>query len=727
MRRILDAYRANLIGELGMRVENTLAELEQQMFRRAEIARDNESQAQRMLALHVLRRQRGDLLPRMLEILETQLAQLRLPPPAQDPAAARVEFHNLSLVEDEAMDREVALRGIIRRHETRSHTALYLLGQRFGVLAGAPAFDSARIPAGPQSLCHTLRDAAPVLQLDLESQLLLYRVFDHRGMNEYDDWLGALNALLADAGVLPGLMFLPPRTRAERSASNAAPEPPPVPAATHGGDPQPLTDWYGQTTPSAWATPFATGPGPAAGDAAAFAGLQQMLSGHRARNAAAYPPTHDFPAGGTPLPTGDVLSALRTLQSQPVQATPGTPHRTVRDLRELLLTQARQRHGPDARLAPQDDDVLELLGLLYEHIQREVQRDAPTNELLVRLQAPVAQAALRDNGFFVRPQHPARELLNSVAESGAAWLGEDGGDPHLAQRLRQSVDHVIAHYDGDERVFEQANREVQGHFQAAARKAEVAERRHVEAARGRDRLEMAKLRATEAIDDALKQRQPPKFVQALLKQAWADVLTLTLLRNGEQSPQWQEAQRITERIAATTGDGAAADDDLAARIEEALSRVGYHGDEAAAIARRLSHSGDEDGDASRTELTAKLKARARLGEQNEIRRKQLPPRTPREQEYHEYLRTLPFGTWFEFVRNQQGDTVRQRLSWYSTVTDRALFVNQRGQTIGEQSLDGIARLMAQDQVRVLTEDRGRLIDRAWRATLDVLRSIGGKA
>lgn len=736
--RILDTYLSNLTGELTARINDTLLELEQQMFRRAEAAHSNEAQTERLANLHTLRRHRSDLLPQLLSILEAQLASIRVPQPVSDgPGAGGYEYRNLSLVEDDVMEREVALRDIVRRHETRSHTALYLLGQRFGVLAGSPAFDVSRIPGGPQSLCSALHDAAPLLRIDLESQLLLYRAFEQRALAEYDGWLGVLNGLLAGEGVLPGLIFLPPRTRTERATPPPEPKPPGGSSAAYARRERPMTDWAG-LSPSAWTTlmaalasqaaPEGNVPAgtPAAGDAEAFAGLQQLLSGRRARIAAANPATAS-PAsptdGGTPVPTGDVLSALRALQAQPVRLAEGIPHRTLQDLRDHLLAQARSRFGAGATLTQQDADTFELLGMLYGEIEREIRRDAPAAEMLVKLQAPVAQAALRDTGFFVRPQHPARELLNTVAESGAVWL-DDGGDPHLVQRLRQTVDKVVTHYDGDEAVFEQANREVQDHFLAAARKAEVTERRHVEAARGKDRLETAKLRAAETVEAALKERRQPKFVQALLKQAWADVLTLTLLRNGEDSPQWQEALDLTGRIAAiTSGADAVADEELAARVESELAQVGYHEDEAAAIARRLSSTGDDD--TSRTELTARLKARAKLGEQSEVRKKVQAPRTPREQELFEYLRTLPFGTWFEFIRNQQGDVVRQRLSWYSPITDHALFVNQRGQPAGEQSLDSVARLMAQEQVRVVTEDRGRLIDRAWRATLGALRSLTG--
>ena len=123
----------------------------------------------------------------------------------------------------------------------------------------------------------------------------------------------------------------------------------------------------------------------------------------------------------------------------------------------------------------------------------------------------------------------------------------------------------------------------------------------------------------------------------------------------------------------------------------------------------------------------KLKARTRLGEDAErARRPDLPPRTPEEQARYEQLRVMPFGTWIEFTTNQQGDVVRRRMSWFSPVTDNALFVNQRGQRIGEHSLDSLARMIAAGQARIVTAERGRLVDRAWQAALRTLRSFAGR-
>jgi hypothetical protein len=779
VRKILEAFFAQAAADLSERINQMLVEFEQQLFKQAERARSNEQQSEHFANLHTLRKNRGDLLPLFLAGLEAEVASIRQP--RQRPSQTeheRIEYQTMTLVEDAEMDQDIVLREIARRQDARAHTPLYLLGQRFGVLAGTIALDPTQVPVGPQTLCRVLRAAVASLQVDLDSQLLLYKAFDHKVMGEYDRWIEVLNQRLSEQGVLPGLVFAPQRARSEKSAA------PDARGGATGGAPaidtsRPMTGWHGESSPSAWsaigqdlatarhagthgaaASSAATSDAPV--DASSFATLQQLLSGRRAAapaagvnsgiSAPARAGSSASAAPGAPAPgrhaaqsnaagpaitrlelsTHDVLSTLRALQSAPLPVkSAGQPRRTMMDVQDALLAQVRKEYGPQATLVQEDSDTFELLGLLYNEIEREVKRDTPALELLVRLQVPVAQAALHDRGFFVRPQHPARELLNSVAESGAAWLGEDEIDPQLVQKLQHAVDQVVADYHGDEAVIEKANNEVQGHFRAMARKAEVTERRHVEAARGKDRLEIAKQRASETIDSALQGYAPQKFVKALLNQAWADALTLTLLRNGDNSEEWREHAQLTERIvAATRADSPLpVDAELTPRIQSALVQVGYHGEEAAAIARRLSSADGEDETTSRTELTAKLKARARLGEQTEIKKKKktAPSRTPKEQECYQYLRALPFGTWFEFIKNQQGDVTRQRLSWFSPVTDNALFVNQRGQRIGEQSLDSLARLMAQEQVRVVTQGKGRLIDRAWQATVSALRNLAGGA
>lgn len=781
VRRVMEHLLSLVSDEMARHLSQMLNELEQQLFRLADHARNPGIQAGHMETLRTLRLNRADLVPRYLIGLESALAGVRDPKSASRLGVTGTHtpsFRNLSLVDDESMDEESVLRDIALRHESRASLPLHLLGQRFGVLAGQPAFDAERLPVGPQVLGRVLRDACNSLQIGLEARLLLFRTYDRVVMAHYSQMAETMNALLERDGILPSLAYVPIRVRPVlQNPKETAEKRPAKRESTRVGDAESLglgagggggahrggggagsggaggggvaiDDGHGETGAGGHGGGARGGGGHAAGggharphtawmgesegedggfdEGQAFALLQQLLSGRRDLIGKLRPARQERTKHE--LSTQDLLGALDGMPTSATSPT-GSP-RSLLDVKQTLLAQSRQVHGKAAQLSREDSDAFELLGMLYSQIEREVRRDTPAVGLLGRLQVPLLRIALQDRAFFVRQQHPARQLLNAVAESGANWLGDEDIDPQLVHSLRNAVEHVVQNFREDPAAFDAANRDLQTNLQQLARKAEVTERRHVEAARGKEKLELAKRRAGETIEQAVKDQRLPKFVRALLNQAWSDVLTLTLLRHGEESEEWQRQVEATRHIVATTGGkgGAAkADAKLTEHIEGALVQVGYHIDEAAAIARRLTTGlGEEEDDpASRTELAMKLKARARLGEDSETHRPKLPPRNKDEQAAYEHLRTLPFGTWFEFVSNQQGDRVRRRLSWFSPVTDNALFVNQRGQRVGEQSLDSLARMIAIGQAHVVTADKGRMVDRAWQSALNALRSFAG--
>ena len=756
VRKVLEQALAMVSEDLDGNLGLMLGEFEQELFRLADQARNPGMESGYMQTLRSFRLSRSDLVPHFMLELEASLAGIRSNPGATaststaDAVApgAATGFGKLSLVDEAVMDEGTVLREIASRQEGRANLALHLLGQRFGVLAAAPAFDAERIPLGPQALCRAMRAASHALDIEHDSRLLLYRIFDRQVMATYARVLERLDELLDREGVLAGLTYVPMRIRATpvdapRDAGGASEA---GEAVATGGEAQPARATGGkggarggkaedarndagagrrspaQRPHTAWmgepAEPLDED------EQAATEKLLHLLAGRREllgklRPGSTVAPQHQ-------LSTSDVFSALGHLQAQPLSAA-GAPQ-SLADIKQTLLAQARQRRGAGADLSPQDNDTFELLNMLYTHLDEEIRRDAPAAALVRRLQVPLLRVALQDRAFFVRNRHPARQLLNTVAENAAKWLDDSDFDPQFLLPLQKAVTHVIDHYDGNTEVFAASNEQLQTHLQAQVRKAELLERRHTEAARGTEKLEVAKLRAAEMMNAAIGDQRLPKFTRALLNQAWADVLTLTLLRQGEDSDAWRKQLDVTRQIvAACTREDAPPDPALTAHVESALAQVGYHGEEATVIAQRLTSSkpDDEDDPASRTELAMKLKARARLGEDAKANKPKLPPRTPEEQARYEQLRVLPFGTWIEFTTNQQGDMVRRRLSWFSPITDNALFVNQRGQRVGEQSLDSVARMLASGQAHIVTADRGRLVDRAWQAAVNALRSFAG--
>ena len=745
-----------------------LGEFEEELFRLADQARNPGVESGYMATLRSFRLSRADLVPRFILEIEAATAAIRTPPSTAPATATQEEgrpsqqgFGRLSLVDEAVMDEGMVLREIASRQEGRANLPLHLLGQRFGVLAGTPAFDAERLPLGPHAICRAMGAVAKALDIEHDSRLLLYRIFDRHVMSGYPKLLERLDQLLDEQGILRGLTHVPVRARPvpqfqgeARGGTGAGGS-----AGGSGG---------GDVTGTGGGGGDGTGGGGGAGTAGGARGASAMGAGG-GQGARALDPQRPHtrwlgepveatddderiateqlqqllqsrrellgklrPAGrgkspGTVIGTDEISDALGHLQGQPL-AVGGAPQ-TLADVKQTLLAQARQRAGKNVELSPRDNDTFELLGMLFGNLAEEIRPQAPAAALVQRLQVPLLRVALKDSAFFVRSRHPARQLLNTVAESAARWLDEGDYDPQFLPPLQNAVNHVVEKYDGDIEVFSASNEQLQTHLQAQVRKAELLERRHAEAARGKEKLEVAKLRAAEVMTEVIGDQRLPHFTRALLNQAWADVLTLTLLRQGEGSDAWNRQLDATGRIVeACTREDAPRDQELVAHIESALAQVGYHGDEASVIAQRLTSNRPEESDddpASRTELAMKLKARTRLGEDAERKKPALPPRSAEEQARYEQLRVLPFGTWIEFTTNQQGDVVRRRLSWYSLLTGNALFVNHRGQRVGEQSLDSVARLLASGQARIVTSGQARLVDRAWNAAMHALRSFAG--
>lgn len=746
VRRLLEGVLEYATDELERGLAATLNEVEQQLFKLAEQARSNEVQQACFESLRAVKRSRSDFTPRFMIGLEAALAGIKdVASAAPLRASDASPTGELGLVGEREMEENAALYSIASRAEVRSSLPLYLLGQRFGVLAGGPAFEPETLPVGPQSLCRILRKATDCLEVPVETRVLVFRQFERHVLAVYSDFVDAINRFLAEEGVLATLAYVPMRVR----RSEGEPQPAKPTARAPAKDSQPgaprsraKTGWPGE----------ATGDRKAAADDGdkhneeIFTLLRQLLASRRELTGKlsgqdASPARDVYVASQT-----DVESVLGVLQQKPSASVlvDGKPSlRSVQHVKQDLLAQLRQMtpQGKTPALAQEDSDTIDLVSMLFDFIMREIRPNSPAAGLLAKLQVPLMRVAMRDKGFFTRQVHPARQMLSAIAETGAYWSDEDDGDRATVDKMRSVVDRVVGEFDGDVGMFETLSEDLGSHLQTLARKAEVAERRHVEAARGKEKLALARLQASEAVSARIKGHKIPRFVHTLLTQAWTDVLALSLLRQGEDSDGFRRQLEIADRLVRAAarpqapGSGLERGEALELReeIEQSLAQVGYHAEDAKAIAARLTSIEDEeeagpDDPASRTELALRLKAHSRLG--GEVKASSDPKQPPldaREKACLEQIKALPFGCWLEFVINQQGEVARRRMSWYSTLTGHAVFVNARGHRVGDYTIEALARMMAKGQVRVMNSEKGNLIDRAWGAIVTALKGFQGKA
>jgi len=767
--------------ELASRIELSLDQLDIRLYRQADQARDSHTQTVALKARNSLRDRRSAFAEAYFAGLEARLSALRRPGHRRGQTDNPMLPSSQWAIEDRQSAEDsmtiARLRELCMPLESTSSLPLYLLGQRFGVLAAMPAFSADQIVIGPRPLLDLSGEIALHLFSEFMPMVAFYEEFAHHMLGDYAGFVDRANTRLEESNVLRGLAFVPARLpKAARRAGigilqQGAPGPEPLPldedlpepgmpgaepvaaeepskgfmAMPPARVPMIIQDWMEQPAGAirtaslpGHAQPQVQAAGPQIMAGTDFRHLQQLLTAHRIAGqpvANAFRPPSS-PAQPPALARGDIEALLDAMQvDEP--AYEAAQEAGIMGMQAHVLAHAQDLHGPEAGLGREDADAFEILALLYAEVAREVRGGSPVLGLLARLQLPLLRLVLQDRSFFDVPEHPARLLLNAIAESDATIYNDHPVDPYFETIMQRVVSRLESGYRGQSELIVQVNEELQNELQQQVRRAQANERRLVEAANGRERMILAKRTAADTLNSLMRQSPPPERLTSLLRHAWLDALTLAVLRNGEDSNAWHSHIDMTRHIlqAVSSGEGGP-QPELAGDIEAAMRRVGYHGNEAVAIACHLSRpdcvpAGDDMPDVG--ELTDRIRNYARFGTEDENRidddmdAQDAPPRpddvpAPVLAASMERLLALPFGTWLDCPQEGRDGLLRRRLSWFSTETGRALMVNRRGQRVTELPLADLARQMATRQAFVVEPQDIRLVDRAMRATAVLLQN-----
>lgn len=707
-RHLLAQQLAECDGLLEPLLRNVLDDLEHELFRIAEQSSGGQAQHEAMEALKEIKRTRPGFLGRVMALLERRFAGIGRTDATRVDIAAQAG-DDLSLVDLHEFDETMALEDLSTRTELHAGNAIYDLCHRYAVLIAAPVLDGDVLPPGPHVLATVLGEAAADTGLEREHRLLFYRLCDRRLFAAAESFYARLNDHLKTSGILPDLRsYLPKRS------SSAAPARTSAEVASEATNAQaPIAPAINFTAPAA----------PPMGE------LHEMLDARRrALNpeaAAAAAQSAQFAS----MP--ELQEALSALQALPSRKTSPKPGQNLAG--ELMAELRRTSPSQDVQLHPEHRDALDLISLLYDQLLTETRSEGVAQQLLANLQVPLLRIALSDNNFFTVRNHPARRLLNLVLETANLWLdrSDEKFDTSLNQRLQRSVKRVVEEYSGDMRVIEKEADDLDTHLKLLTRRAEIAERRQVEAAQGRDRLHESRAAAAKAIETRLAKQKTTPLVRALLENAWTDALTLTRLRDGENSETYRRRLAAVDQL---LGSPVERDDTrLASDLNHGLTQVGLQAAEADQITRyalELPQQSAQQANTpppSQTELLIRLKSRHKPAEDEAAAAPAGPrklPLTPSERRAMDTLTKLPFGSWLEFTINQQGQKIARKLAWYAPSSGRCLLVNARGTAAPERMLDQIARQMARGQVRPMQRPDGGMIDRAWNALMAGLRKFG---
>ena len=70
--------------------------------------------------------------------------------------------------------------------------------------------------------------------------------------------------------------------------------------------------------------------------------------------------------------------------------------------------------------------------------------------------------------------------------------------------------------------------------------------------------------------------------------------------------------------------------------------------------------------------------------------------------------------------------MKRKLSWFSPLTGRCLFVNQRGAKVDETDIEHLARDIHKGRIAVVEDKPENLLDRAFGAIMRTLKQFSGQ-
>ena len=429
----------------------------------------------------------------------------------------------LEMLDETALEESLAVTNMVSKIRGVCHEELFPLDRRMALIMGQKEIGEDDNPLGPQVICQAFRDAFGIVQTSVEVKLIILKLFDIHVIGETQELYETMNDLLIDKGVLPTVK----REVVKRAGANK------------GG--------AGKAVPDAPPSAAQTAHDPVDSDAAT-AGLMNALQ--QVMSATADAPGAVSEAQAKVRHT-EVLGNLTALQhgngpagagGMPIidPALVGAGNTNV--LRELKAANVTEGMG-------QIDVVMfDVVSMMFDFILDDDNVPDPMKALIGRLQIPMLKVALIDKSFFSKRSHPARRLLNTLAEAALGWNeGHDDGGAYYG-RVESYVRKVLEEFEDSIDVFDVVLEELKAFLADQEQVAEETSQNSANALESRERLEQARLRAQETTTKSFHGKPVPDVIQKFFHNRWKELLVFCYFDEGEEGESWRKAVETMDQV-----------------------------------------------------------------------------------------------------------------------------------------------------------------------------------
>lgn len=718
---LLDEICTSSIASLCACLMDMYEHIDDTLFDLADRAHNNNEQSLYFESMREIRTHRQAAEKVFQQSMENAFARMKTKESATS-SQEELEAETLALVDNEDMEIDVAINNMVHRARCEFPAALLQLTMRLNTFMPVECHED-NLPLDPQQIVAAFTQSTQDIDLDIKVRIIFYKQFEKFVLLHLDEMLFDANEILINADVLPNIRAQARKTPDAAKPAGADKELEAIKAAEKEYNEAQRRKGPPNTQP------VGDTPNQPASDAAfnvQFNTLQSLLTAAENLQAkSVYIQEDPNKPALAQKALFDWLSNIQTEQLEKSSDGSAPKPITVREQVFDFIEQAGA-HDPNNRLQKVDDNVINIVDMIFEFILDQ-DIPAPMAALIGRLQIPILKVAIRDQEFFDSTKHPARRLLNEIAQASLGWNESShyDNDP-LYKKVEDIVRTILKTEHPDVELFTALEKEFHDYIASELKRSERLAERTASAEEGKAQLEANKKLIGQLIRDRIHGKQLPQVVIDLVNTPWQKVMLQIISKQGRDSDAWRSALATIDDLIWSVQ--MHSEDEarkrwmtliptLLDRLSEGLKTIAHSPAETEASldalweihSKMLKHKGEDNPvETVKVDLTH-VQSNATI---SPLVKRQVPPDTIRQ--LRQQISQFQEGSWFEFILVGERK-ISCRLIKKIRANDSFVFANRYGAKAKAITKDQLALYIHDEKARQL--DSGPLIDRAMQAVM----------
>jgi hypothetical protein len=455
-------------------------------------------------------------------------------------AAGGFNMLELSLVGDDDLEEKLAVEAIAKRLTNNCDDELRAVSQRLGFLMLEPELKDEANPISPDTIVKALQVACEQMTAGYQAKLTVMRMVEAGMAKEMLGVYRDINTHLVSRHVLPQIRPTYHRPQASGSrttpSNNNATNPVNTGTAPAGTTPQTANDLFA-TLQQLIAGAAVTNPSPVNAGTGLFGATPSANSG-TAQDMGSITSTglisaltdiqHQLMAGRAETAQ---FAAMLNLQNFVPGETPTASLNFLREIKQQAV--ATGSNQVDAM-------TIDIIAMLFDYVFEDKAIPDSVKALLAKLQIPVLKVAIMDKSFFSLKTHPARRLLDVLAEASICFAGQASKEDPLYQQIETVVSRIHDEFTTDVTLFADMLAEFEAFMVARESVSEDRAEQSARALHESEKREMARMIAIDETDRRANETKLPVAVSAMLRGPWARVLERVYIRDGGRTENFAE-------------------------------------------------------------------------------------------------------------------------------------------------------------------------------------------